>query len=138
MKKILMAALAALALSAASFAQEADLTDASRQIKLPEEFNLGRWYDQKWDAYWEIKSDNIILYKGTEEVISFSGKIKNWKVTAGKGGLVISFDCDETARSYKITKPITLSTDLDLEVERHDVDEGSEYKEWKATIKRQK
>ncbi|WP_407400095.1 hypothetical protein [Treponema sp.] len=137
MKKILMAVVAAFAFAAAAFAQEVDLTDASKTIKFPEEFNLGKWYDAKWDAYWEFESDNISLYKGDSKIVSFSGKIKNWNMSVSTRGLEISFDCDATSRSYKVTKPIASSSDLELEVERHDVPSTDKNKKWKTTILRQ-
>ena len=137
MKKILMAAFVALGMVFAAVAQEADLTDVSKTIKFPEDFNLGKWYDSKWDAYWELESDNISLYKGDAKIVSFAGKIKNWNMTVSTRGLEITFDCDATSRSYKLTKPLAVSSDLDLEVERHDVPSTDVNKKWKTTILRQ-
>ncbi|MCQ2240755.1 hypothetical protein [Treponema sp.] len=137
MKKILMVVVAAIAFAAAAFAQEVDLTDATKTIKFPGDFNLGKWYDAKWDAYWEFESDNISLYKGDAKIVSFAGKIDNWKTTVSTRGLEITFDCASTNRSYKVTKPISASSDLELEVERHDVPDSDKNKQWKTTITRQ-
>lgn len=137
MKKILMAAFVALGMIFGAAAQEVDLTDVSKTIKFPEDFNLGKWYDAKWDAYWELQSDNISLYKGDAKIVSFAGKIKNWNMSVSTRGLEITFDCDATSRSYKLTKPLATSSDLELEVERHDVPSTDANKKWKTTILRQ-
>ena len=92
MKKILMAAFVALGMVFAAVAQEADLTDVSKTIKFPEDFNLGKWYDSKWVSYWELESNNINLYKGDAKIVSFAGKIKNWNMTVSTRGLEITFD----------------------------------------------
>lgn len=137
MKKILMAVLAAFALSAAAFAQEVDLTDASKTIKFPGEFNMGKWHDAKWDAYWEFETNNISLYKGDTKIVSFEGKVKNYSMIVTSRGLEITFDCDATNRSYKITKPVATNSDLELEVERFDVPSTDSNRKWKTTILRQ-
>ena len=68
MKKILMAVVAALVFAAAAFAQseqatgetitQVDVTDATTKIHFPAEFQFGKWKDAKWNAVWEISSNN--------------------------------------------------------------------------------
>ena len=50
--------------------------------------------------------------------------------TPSKEGLVLSFSCAETERAYKFIKPITLSTDLEMEIDPEWTDE-----DYKVTIK---
>ena len=147
MKKILMAVVAALVFAAAAFAQseqatgetitQVDVTDATTKIHFPAEFQFGKWKDAKWNAVWEISSNNIVLSQNDVVVCSFDGKIKNYNVVVGIKGLEISFDCDETKRSYKIVKPISTNTDLELDVVRHDVPDSDPNKHWKTQIIRQ-
>lgn len=146
MKKILMAVVAALIFAAGAVAQEGqavgetvtqvDVTDATK-IHFPAEFQFGKWKDAKWGAVWEITSSNIVLSKDGEVICSFDGKIKNYNVLVGIKGLEISFDCDATKRSYKIVKPISAKTDLELDVVRHDVPDSDPNKHWNTQIVRQ-
>lgn len=133
MKKILMAVMLALGLAVSAFAQDADPT---RTISFPGDFNLGKWYDAKWDAYWEFSADNIKLYKGDQLICSFKDKIENWKMQAGMQGVEFSFDCKATHRTYKVTKPISANTDLELYVVRDDVPDSDKNKDWRTTIVR--
>lgn len=137
MKKLIVAIFAALCVFAAT-ADEFDLTKPATQIRFPDDWTLGKWYDAKWDAYWEIGNNDIKLYKGNDLVISFDGKVSNYTVKASTKGLTISFDCEETSRSYAITKPITLSTDLNLVVDRKDVPSSDPNKHMDTTIKHQR
>ena len=116
---------------AAAAEESVDVTGAVSEIKFPETFSLGKWYDAKWDATWEFLSDNIKLYKGNELLKSFKGDVKNFKTKVTTTGVVITFDCDATSRSYSFTKGISLSTDLEYKVDRHDTNETHS-----ATIKR--
>ncbi|MCQ2596302.1 MAG: hypothetical protein MJ181_00510 [Treponema sp.] len=138
MKKFIVAAIMAALCVFAVAADDVDLTKPATQIRLPDDWNFGKWYDAKWDAYWEIGNNDIKIYKGNDLVISFDGKITNYTVKAGTKGLTISFDCAETNRSYAITKPISLSTDLNLVVDRKDVPSTDPNKHMDVTIKRQK
>ena len=132
MKKLLAAAVLAFGLIFAASAQEdVDLTQPATQIRFPKEFNLGKWYDAKWDATWEFTSDNIKLYKGSTLLVSFEGKVRDFTVKAGTKGLVVKFTCDETNRTYSFTKPISLSTDLEYVVDNFATKDHHE-----ATIKR--
>ncbi len=93
-----MAAFVALGMIFGAAAQEVDLTDVSKTIKFPEDFNLGKWYDAKWDAYWELQSDNISLYKGDAKIVSFAGTIKNWNMSVSARGSEITCGCDAASR----------------------------------------
>lgn len=80
----------------------------------------GTWKDSKWDANWNFSADGkIILSKASsgEEVFTFTdNNVKNFKLNASASGVSISFRCDETERSYKFTKPLSLNADLDMTV----------------------
>ncbi|MCF0241975.1 MAG: hypothetical protein HUK25_05015 [Treponema sp.] len=139
MKKLFAAAvLAMLCVFAVSAADDVDLTAPASQIRFPDDWVLGSWYDAKWDATWTIGNNDIKIYKGSELVVSFADKVQNYTVKAGVSGLVISFDCAATNRSYSITKPISLSTDLNLVVDRKDVPASDKNKHWETAIKYKK
>lgn len=80
----------------------------------------GTWKDSKWDANWNFSADGkIILSKASsgEEVFTFTdNNVKNFKLNASASGVSVSFRCDETERSYKFTKPLSLNADLDMTV----------------------
>ncbi len=80
----------------------------------------GTWKDSKWDANWNFNADGkIILSKASsgEEVFTFTdNNVKNFKLNASASGVSVSFRCDETERSYKFTKPLSLNADLDMTV----------------------
>lgn len=97
-----------------------DLTKPATEIRFPADFTLGSWYDSKWDATWEFDSNDIKLYKGSELVQDFSGNVKDFTVTGGSKGLVVKFTSDTTKRTYQFTKPISLGTDLNMVIDRHD------------------
>lgn len=123
MKKMVLALAAACICAAAAVAQDAttvDLTKPATEIRFPKDFNLGSWYDSKWDATWSFESNDIKLYKGSELIQDFSGKVKDFTVTAGTKGLVIKFSSDATKRTYQFTKPISIGTDLQMVIDRHD------------------
>ena len=86
-----------------------------------EQFPKGTWIDPNWDAAWEFGVNNTIILKDakTGEVIYNFAKSKrsNFKVNVTNDGLVITFRCDETQRTYKFTKSVTLSTDIKMEID---------------------
>ncbi|MBQ0038979.1 MAG: hypothetical protein KBS64_00950 [Treponema sp.] len=149
MKRFIFAVLVAMGVAVAATAQDVsalgeavkqvdvDVTEATTKIHFPAEFELGKWKDAKWGALWEFSSNNIVLSKDGNVVCSFEGKVKNYNITVGTKGLVVSFDCDATKRSYKITKPIAANTDLELDVVRHDVPDSDPNKHWNTSIIRQ-
>lgn len=97
----------------------------------------GTWQDSKWDANWTFSADGkIVLSKASsgETVYTFTdSNVKDFKLDANTSGVSISFKCDETERSYKFTKGLTLSTDLTMTV---DPDWNAE--DYTTTIKFQK
>jgi len=80
----------------------------------------GTWKDSNWDANWTFSGDGkIVLKKASsgEEVFTFTdSNVQNFKLNTAASGVSISFDCKDTNRSYKFTKGLTLSTDLDLHI----------------------
>lgn len=138
MKKFLIAAImACLCVFAASAEDTLDLTKPTSQIRFPEDWSLGKWYDAKWDATWEFANNSITLYKGSEKIISFSDNVTDYTCKVSTKGLVMSFSCAETNRTYQFIKPISLSTDIDLVVDRSDVPSSDPNKHWECTMKRQ-
>ena len=124
MKKIL--ALAAVALVGLVSAFSLDLGDVK-----------GTWKDSNWDANWTFSAEGkIVLTKASsgEEVFTFTdANIQNFKLTPGTSGVSISFDCKDTERSYKFTKPLSLDADLDLHIDPQWTD-----KDYDTSIKFQK
>lgn len=116
-----MAALLASAAFAAGPVSDA-LNQADSEIAAAgEQFPKGTWIDPNWDAAWEFGVNNTIILKDakTGEVIYNFAKSKrsNFKVNVTNDGLVITFRCDETQRTYKFTKSVTLSTDIKMEID---------------------
>lgn len=87
-------------------------------------FDLGKikgtWQDKTWDADWTFTGDGTIILTKTstgEEVFTFTdANVQDFKLDASTAGATVSFTCKETERSYTFTKPLTLSTDLDMVV----------------------
>ena len=100
MKKIIALAAVAVLGSTLAFAQDFG------------SFPTGTWQDKKWNGDWEFGINTLKLKDSTsgEVIFDFQGKMKNFKITPSVKGLSISFDCPETQRSYKFTKPATLET----------------------------
>ncbi|MBR0154934.1 MAG: hypothetical protein IJM22_02555, partial [Treponema sp.] len=124
MKKFLLTVIAALLASAAFAAGPISdaLNQADSEIAAAgEQFPKGTWIDPNWDAAWEFGVNNTIVLKDakTGEVIYNFAKSKrsNFKVNVTNDGLVITFRCDETQRTYKFTKSVTLSTDIKMEID---------------------
>lgn len=78
----------------------------------------GTWQDTKWNADWTFSADGKIVLSdsatGTEYFTFAEESIQNFKADASASGVSISFDCKETGRSYKFTKPIALNADLKM------------------------
>mgnify|MGYP003397318149 CR=1 FL=1 len=124
MKKFLLTVMAALLASAAFAAGPVSdaLNQADSEIAAAgEQFPKGTWIDPNWDAAWEFGVNNTIILKDakTGEVIYNFAKSKrsNFKVNLTNDGLVITFRCDETQRTYKFTKSVTLSSDIKMEID---------------------
>lgn len=94
---------------------DAQVQDAAAQ------FPKGKWLDANWDAMWVFGVNNTIEIqdaKTGKSIYVFSkAQRKNFKINVSDAGLVITFSCAETNRSYKFTKPVTLSTDIIMEID---------------------
>lgn len=124
MKKFLLACLVAAVAVTGVFAQGIGdaLNEADKQIAAAgEQFPKGTWVDPNYNAAWEFGINNTLkLYDATTgELIYTFGKNqrKNFKVNVSDNGLVITFRCDDTRRTYKFTKSVTLSTDIKMEID---------------------
>lgn len=125
MKKILLSLLFVAFVAAGAMAQTSigdALEQADSQIaEAGEQFPKGTWIDPNYNAAWEFGINNTIVLKDatTGEVIyTFSKNLrKNFKVNVTADGLVITFRCDDTRRTYKFTKAATLSTDIKMEID---------------------
>ena len=125
MKKILLSLLFVAFVAAGAMAQTSigdALDQADSQIaEAGEQFPKGTWIDPNYNAAWEFGINNTIVLKDatTGEVIyTFSKNLrKNFKVDVTADGLVITFRCDDTRRTYKFTKAATLSTDIKMEID---------------------
>lgn len=125
MKKFLLTLLVAAVAVTGAFAQTS-LSDALNEAdaavsKAAAEFPKGTWVDANYDAAWEFGVNNTLVLKDSktgEVIYNFvPSKRKNFKINASDAGLVISFRCEETQRTYKFTKPVNLSTDIILEID---------------------
>ena len=96
------------------------------------EFPTGTWIDENWDAKWVFAKDKVELFDGKGDLVYTFTKDNtvDFKLTPSKEGLILSFSCAETERAYKFIKPITLSTDLEMEIDPEWTDE-----DYKVTIK---
>lgn len=125
MKKFLVTLLVAALAVTGAFAQgkvKDALTQADAEItKAAEQFPKGTWVDSNWDALWVFGVNNTITLKDakTGEVIyNFAPSTrKNFKIDVSDKGLVISFRCEDTKRTYKFTKPVTLDTSITMEID---------------------
>jgi hypothetical protein len=91
----------------------------SEGIKLGD-FPLGKWLDSNWDATWEFNSNNIrILDTNGGVYYDFADKtINDFKVMPSTKGLDLSFECKETGKKYKFTKPLT-NMDLKMVIDKN-------------------
>ena len=117
---LLTAFLASFSFAQETFAEAANMADAKVNQAL-DEFPKGTWIDSRWDGAWEFGVKNSIILKDakTGEVIYnfVPSKRENFKIDMTDKGLAISFYCADTKRAYKFTKPITLTTDLILDID---------------------
>ncbi|MBP3710503.1 MAG: hypothetical protein J6I73_08915 [Treponema sp.] len=136
MKKFALIIAVAVACAVLAVAQNSvDLTTPATEINLGD-FPVGTWHDDTWNADWEFSSRNIRLLQNGALVYNFSGKVKNFKVNAGTAGVTISFDCDETKRSYQFNKGISLSTDITMTIDRHDTPASAPNTHYVKTMKK--
>lgn len=107
MKKILAFLVIALICTGVAVAQDTD-------------FPTGKWTDNNYNGVWEFGLGKVIrLYKTNGELIyDFTqDKIRDYKILPSSEGVVLSFTCDETKRSYQFIKPVKLSADLTLKID---------------------
>jgi hypothetical protein len=83
------------------------------------DFPTGKWLDPNYDAVWEFSVDNIrILDTSGGVYFDFSeATVENFDVSAGTKGVVLSFSCVETGKSYTFTKPVSMGTSIILEID---------------------
>lgn len=107
MKKLIAVLFVAAALTAGAFAEDS--------------FPTGSWIDSTYNAEWVFGLDGKVELRDSvsgDLIFSFTkDKIKDYKLSATKEGLTMSFTCPATSRKYKFTKPVTLSTDLIMEID---------------------
>ena len=125
MKKFLLTLLVAAMAVTGAVAQN-NLSDALNQAdaeiaKAAEQFPKGTWIDTNWDAAWEFGVNNTIKLKDAKTgalIYNFTkDKRSNFKVNMSNAGLEISFRCEETKRTYKFTKPVTLDTSITMDID---------------------
>lgn len=107
MKKLFAVLFVAAVMAAGAFAEDA--------------FPTGSWIDSNYDAEWVFGLDGKVELRDANSgdlIFSFTkDQIKDYKLGASKDGLTMSFTCPATSRKYKFTKPLSLSTDLILEID---------------------
>ena len=85
------------------------------------DFPKGTWIDSNWNGAWTFGVDGTIRLsdaKSGEVIYNFTqDKISDFKITPSLSGLVISFKCAETERTYSFTKPTALDISIELKIE---------------------
>lgn len=125
MKKFLLTLLVAAVAVTGAFAQ-GKVGDALKQAdaeinKALDQFPKGTWVDSNWDALWVFGVNNTITLKDAKSgavIYNFTpSKRSNFKINATNAGLEISFRCEDTKRTYKFTKPVTLDTSITMDID---------------------
>lgn len=84
-------------------------------------FPTGSWIDSNYDAEWVFGLDGKVEVRDANTGVLYfaftKDQIKDYKLGASKDGLTMSFTCPATSRKYKFTKPVTLTTDLIMEID---------------------
>lgn len=109
-----------------SLAVAKEAGEAAVEAAQDKDFPTGTWVDNNWNAEWVLDVAKVHLYDAAngELVYTFTkNNTENFKFVPSADGLTLSFTCAETNRSYKITKPLTLDTDLILEIDPDWTDE---------------
>lgn len=95
-----------------------------------ESFPTGSWIDSNYNAEWVFGLDGKVeLHDSVSGDLIFAftkDQIKDYKLGVSAKGLTMSFTCPATSRKYKFTKPVTLSTDLIMEIDPDWTDENYE------------
>ncbi len=79
----------------------------------------GSWIDERYDAKWTFSANQIDLYIAStgQHVYTFTDdNIEGFKVNMQTTGASISFRCPGARRYYTFTKPVELTTDLDVNI----------------------
>jgi len=87
----------------------------------------GTWKDANYNANWTFSADGKIVLTDAagETVFTFDdSNVTDFKPEAISDGAGFSFYCKETARKYKFLKPISLKTDLTMDIDRDWTDEA--------------
>lgn len=83
------------------------------------DFPKGTWTDANWNAEWVFGLENIQLKDAGTGAVIFDfteDKLTNFKLSPSTSGLIVSFTCKETERSYSFTKPMSLDTNIIMEI----------------------
>ncbi|MCR5062789.1 MAG: hypothetical protein K6A89_05835 [Treponema sp.] len=136
MKKLIIVALFAMGAVFALSAEDSVDVSGVRGVKYPAGIDAptGVWHDAKWDADWEFATNSIVLKKDGKVVYDFTNTAENFKASAGLNGVIVTFDCSETGRSYKFVKPISLDADLEMTIDRNDVPAKDPNKHYETKI----
>ena len=80
----------------------------------------GSWIDERYDAKWTFSANKIVLTIAStgQHVFTFTEEnVQNFKMGMQAEGAVVIFDCAATHRSYSFSKPVELTTDLDVVID---------------------
>jgi len=83
------------------------------------DFPLGKWLDANYDAIWEFSSGNIriLALDGSVYYDLDQAGIQDFTVGAGTDGPYITFSCEASGKTYKLSKPL-LKGEMILEISR--------------------
>jgi len=96
----------------------------------------GTWKDANYDAKWTFSADGKIILTDAAGATVYTfddSNVTDFKAEASNDGAGFSFYCKDTGRKYKFLKPLTLKTDLSMDIDRDWTDE-----EYKISIELQK
>ena len=80
----------------------------------------GSWIDERYDAKWTFSANKIELSIAStgRHVFTFTEEnVQNFGIIAQTEGVGFSFDCAATHRSYRFSKPVELTSDLDVTID---------------------
>lgn len=132
MKKFLIAAAVAALAVTGVFAEDVTgglnaLGDAGKavgEITGTTESLQGTWFDKKYNCNWVLQinssSDVFCILRDADTnaaIYSFTkGNVQNFKSEASSNGFTISWDSAAKNRTYKFTKPLSSTRDLDIDI----------------------
>ncbi|MCQ2582564.1 MAG: hypothetical protein MJ160_01530 [Treponema sp.] len=107
MKKLFAALIVAAVMAVGAFAEDS--------------FPTGSWIDSNYDAEWVFGvNGSVELHDAVTGDLIFKftkDQIKDYRLLPSADGFTLSFECPATHRKYKFSKPISLSTDLIMEID---------------------